>query len=143
MERPLGENEKLYIALDVANALEFLHTKGVAHRQVAEENVLVKDPASISVKLAGHFAARVVYGWMTKKLKACAEPQTEQDPCSPRSRSGSNEPFSAVSKTSRRSFTGLSADALSLDGSIRKGDLRGSEQRAGPDPRTADIMGFG
>jgi hypothetical protein len=135
LQRPLAENEKLYIALDVANALEYLHTKGAAHRHVAEENVLVKDPETIAVKLAGHFAARVTYHAVRNLAKA-AEPEGDSGyPSGSRStsKSGNDPPDAAAKGYSRRSLTKGLEESASPD----------QRNMVSVDPRTVDVMALG
>lgn len=128
LEMPLGENEKLYVALDVANALEYLHAKGVAHRHLAEENVLVKDPQAISVKLAGHFAARVTCRAANK---------------------AADKSLKAIESESENGYALLSRDnCQTRPEQGYSGSRRSSKGDAGaaanvPDPRTTDVMAFG
>jgi len=53
------ECEKLYLSCDLANGLDYLHSKGVAHRHVVAENAFVIQHVGVSAKLGGHFAANV------------------------------------------------------------------------------------
>eukprot|EP00747_Dinoflagellata_sp_TGD_P186384 gnl/TRDRNA2_/TRDRNA2_43381_c0_seq1.p1 gnl/TRDRNA2_/TRDRNA2_43381_c0~~gnl/TRDRNA2_/TRDRNA2_43381_c0_seq1.p1 ORF type:complete len:1283 (-),score=225.61 gnl/TRDRNA2_/TRDRNA2_43381_c0_seq1:110-3508(-) len=57
--RKLSENESLHISLDLSSALAYLHSKGVAHRNVCAENCFLKQCEDICAKLGGHFAARI------------------------------------------------------------------------------------
>merc|ERR1712176_427004 len=55
----LSENERLHLSTDLSNALNYLHSQGVAHRHVVSENVFVNRSVGVQAKLAGHFASRV------------------------------------------------------------------------------------
>lgn len=58
--RRLKQNAtRVRLALDVALALEYLHSSGVAHRRVAPEQVLMRDAPTPTAKLGGFFIARV------------------------------------------------------------------------------------
>jgi len=57
----LGEAQKLHMSCDLTAGLEYLHSKGVAHRHIVLENVYIRDQGndvSAIVKLGGYFMAR-------------------------------------------------------------------------------------
>lgn len=55
----LSECQRLHISCDISSALDYLHSKGVAHRHVSSSNVFIWESTGISAKLGGHFAARI------------------------------------------------------------------------------------
>ena len=64
-------NLKLKIALDVAEALQFLHANNILHRDIKAENVLVASTAkesSVNVKLTDFGTARSIVEEVTMKF---------------------------------------------------------------------------
>lgn len=53
-------SERLRLVVDLALALEYLHVKGVVHRQVGLEHVFLRDAGQLVAKLGGLIPSRIV-----------------------------------------------------------------------------------
>lgn len=51
-EEPIAVEETLDLLFQILNALQYLHSRGVAHRDLKSQNILVESRSPLSVKLA-------------------------------------------------------------------------------------------
>lgn len=66
-KQPLSEQQIVHISLQITSTMDYLHRKGIMHRDLTPENLLIKDTATMEVCL-GDFGLAEIVGTVPSRL---------------------------------------------------------------------------